>query len=128
MAQFLTGPFKIKRGVTSPAYRVLLRQANKQPVDLSQADHTHLVMRLRGQSTPTVDSQAAIIQQGDAVTGTDVGVAEYTWQPGDTDIAGVYDAEFALYDINGQVYARAPSDGYLEVVIMGNLSAEGTLP
>jgi hypothetical protein len=128
MAQYLTGPFKIKRGVTSPPYRVLLRQANKQPVDLSQADHAHLVMWLRGQINPTVDSLATILQQGDAISGTNVGLAEYDWQKGDTDTPGVYDAEFALYDATGFVYARVPSDGYLEIVIMGQATVPVSLP
>jgi hypothetical protein len=125
MPQFLTGPYYIKRGVTGRTYKVLLRDANKQPVDLSLADHVNLVLRLRGQTTPTLDKGATVLQVGDAQTGTDVGWVEYDWGPGDTNTSGVYDAEFALYDANGQVYARAPSDGYLEVVIQGNLSAAG---
>ena len=122
MAQYLTGPFMIKRGVTSPVYRVLLLQPNKQPVDLSQADHAHFVMQLRGATTPVVDKLAVILQQGDVLSGTNVGVCEYDWAAGDTDAVGIYDAEFALYDATGQVYARAPSDSYLQIVILGNLS------
>jgi hypothetical protein len=124
MALLLTGPWKIKRGVTSPPYRATLRQADKSPVDLSQADHVNFVMCLRGQpEEPTVDALATTIQQGDADTGTDVGVCEYDWQAGDTDTIGIYDVEFALYDVNGKVYARIPNDSYLELQILGNLSA-----
>jgi len=125
VALLQTGPWRIKRGATSPAFRATLRQADKTPVDLSGADHINFVMRQRGEDAPTVDRQATIIQQGDAATGTDVGVFEYRWSPGDTDEAGVYDGEVALYDINGQVFARIPNDGYLEIWILGNLSSEG---
>jgi hypothetical protein len=122
---FLTGPFTIKQGATSPPYRVLLSQADKTPVDLSQADHVHFVMRQRGGATPTTDAEANVLQQGDAITGTNVGWCEYDWIPADTATAGIYDVEFALYDINDQVYARVPSDSYLEVQILGNLSLPG---
>jgi hypothetical protein len=123
MALLLTGPWKIKRGATSPPYRVTLRQADKTPVDLSQADHVNFVMRLRGENDPAVDALALTVQEGDADTGTDVGVCEYDWVQGDTDVSGIYDVEFALYDVNGVVYARVPNDSYLELQILGNLSA-----
>jgi hypothetical protein len=125
VSSLLTGAWTIKRGATSPPYRATLRQANKTPIDLSGADHANFVMRLRNETVPTVDAQASIIQSGDALTGTDVGVVEYDWVLGDTDVAGVYDVEFALYDINGAVYARIPNDSYLEVQILGNLSSVG---
>jgi hypothetical protein len=119
----LTGPWKIKRGATSPPYRATLRNADKSPVDLSLADHVNFVMCLRGQDQPTVDKLAATIQVGDADTGTDVGVCEYDWASGDTDSTGIYNVEFALYDATGNVYARIPNDSYLELQILGNLSA-----
>lgn len=129
MAQNPSGPFRIKRGVTQPVYRRLLLQTDgKTPWDLSLADHANFVMQLRGQSGPAVDALATIVQQGDAVTGTDVGWAEYDWIAGDTDMTGVYDAEFALYDADGNVYARVPSDGYLEIQVLGNLSDVGVVP
>lgn len=122
MPLLLTGPWKIKQGSTSPPYRATLYQADKTPVDLSKADHVHFVMRLRGQTEPAVDAQATVIQQGDAVTGTDVGTCEYDWAPGNLDLAGIYNVEFALYDVNGQVYARVPNDSYLELWVLGALS------
>jgi hypothetical protein len=125
----LTGPWKIKRGATSPPYRVTLRNADKSPVDLSVADHVNFVMCLRGETElPTVDALAATIQEGDAATGTNVGVCEYDWAAGDTDMIGIYDVEFALYDASGNVYARIPNDGYLELQILGNLSAPPPAP
>lgn len=121
MALLITGPWKIKRGATSPAYRAILRQADKSPIDLSTTDHVNFVMCLRGESIPAVDAEAMILQVGDALTGTDIGLCEYQWSPGDTDLDGIYDVEFALYSANG-VYARIPNDSYLELVILGNLS------
>jgi hypothetical protein len=123
----LTGPWKTKQGATSPPYRATLRQANKQPVDLSDAYAAYFVMRLRGQTDPAVNAEANIIQEGDADTGTDVGVVEYDWVPGDLDLPGIYNVEFVLYDINGQPYARVPNDSYLELWVLGSLSETDAL-
>lgn len=123
----LTGPWKIKQGATSPPYRATLYQADKTPVDLSQADHVHFVMRLRGQTEPNVDAPATVVQQG-GVTGTDVGAVEYDWSPGDLDLPGIYNVEFALYDVNDQVYARVPNDSYLELWVLGALSEPSDAP
>ena len=122
----LTGPWKIKRGALSPPYRVILRGADKQPVDLDGWTAT-FVMRLRGADTPTVEGDMEIVQEGDAVTGTDIGTAEYDWIAGDTDQSGIYDVELLLADPDGNP-SRAPNDGYLELVILGNLSAEPDTP
>ena len=51
-----------------------------------------------------------------------MGVVEYDWAPGNLDVAGIYNGEFALYDVNGQVYARVPNDSYLELWVLGALS------
>jgi hypothetical protein len=118
----LTGPWKIKRGVTSPPYRVILRQANKQPLDLSGCTLT-FVMRLRGAADPTVEAEANVLQEGDADTGINVGMAEYPWAVGDTDTSGVYDVEFFGRDSGGNTF-RVPNDDYLEIQILGNLSGE----
>jgi hypothetical protein len=113
----------MKRGALTPAYRGTLRNADGSPIDLSGVDHVDFVMRERRTLTPVVEAQASVLQEGDAVTGTDVGLCEYDWSLGDTDSSGVFNAEFALYDANGNVIARVPSDGYQEIQILGNLSA-----
>lgn len=119
----LTGPWYMKRGALGPPYRVTLRRrSNRQPVDLSQVDHVDFVMRRKGETVPVVEAPAAIIQEGDALTGTDVGVCEYDWQVGDTDVSGIYRAEFALYDEVGTPLTRVPNDTYNEIQILGNLS------
>lgn len=120
----LTGPWVMKRGALGPPYRGILRRADKSPVDLSdpRIDHIEFVMRQRRSLEPVVEFPAQIIQEGDADTGTDVGVCEYSWQPGDTDTSGDYYGEFALYDADGNVLVRIPSDSYQEIRIIGNLS------
>jgi hypothetical protein len=120
----LTGPWLMKRGALGPAYRGTLRRADKSPVDLSdpRIDHIDFVMRQRRTLEPVVEAEAQIIQEGDADTGTDVGVCEYDWQPGDTDTSGDYYGEFAVYDAEGNVLVRIPNDGYQEIQIIGNLS------
>jgi hypothetical protein len=120
----LTGPWVMKRGALQPPYRGTLRRADKSAVDLSDPtiDHIDFVMRQRWTLTPVVEAQAQIIQQGDVDTGTDVGVCEYDWQPGDTDTTGDYYGEFAVYDASGNVLVRIPNDSYQEIRILGNLS------
>ena len=124
----LTGPWKIKRGALSPPYRVILRQANKQPIDLSGCTAS-FVMRLRGADDPTVENEMTILQEGDVELGTaiNIGMAEYQWELGDTDVSGVYDVEAEVVDPGGNPI-RVPNDSYLELQILGNLSAEPTGP
>lgn len=127
----LTGPWLMKRGALSPPYRGTIRRADKSALDLSDPtiDHIDFVMRQRRTYTPVVEAAAQIIQVGDADTGTDIGVCEYDWQPGDTDTTGDYYGEFAVYDANGNVLARIPNDSYQEIRILGNLSeAPAPLP
>jgi hypothetical protein len=125
-AVLLTGPWKIKRGALSPPYRVILRQANKKPLDLQGCAAT-FVMRLRGVTNPTVEARMTILQTGDAETGINVGMAEYGWKLGDTDVSGVYDVEALVVDPGGNPL-RVPNDGYMELQILGNLSAEPASP
>lgn len=122
----LTGPWKIKRGALSPPYRIVLRQANKQPIDLSGCTATFL-MRLRGADDPTVEAPMTILQEGDALTGINVGMAQYQWVTGDTDVSGIYDVEAEVIDPGGNPL-RVPNDSYLELQILGNLSAEPVAP
>jgi hypothetical protein len=125
-AVLLTGPWKIKRGALSPPYRVILRQANKQPLDL-QGSAATFVMRLRGAATPTVQASMAILQTGDAVTGINIGMAEYGWLTGDTNVSGIYDVEVLVVDPGGNPI-RVPNDSYLELQILGNLSVASASP
>jgi hypothetical protein len=118
----LTGPWKIKRGALSPPYRVILRQADKTPIDLSGCT-AKFVMRLRGADDPTVEAPMTILQTGDALTGINVGMAQYQWVLGDTDVSGIYDVEAEVVDPGGNPI-RVPNDSYLELQILGNLSAE----
>jgi hypothetical protein len=118
----LTGPWLMKRGALVPPYRATLRQANGTAIDLSLYDHVNFLMRERNTLTPIVDAEVAILQEGDAETGTNVGMVEYDWVAGDTDTTGDYYAEFAIYDDQGNIVLRVPSDSYQEVRIVGNLS------
>ena len=120
----LNGPWVMKRGSLSPPYRGTLRRADKSPVDLSDPaiDHIQFVMRERRTLTPVVEADVTIIQEGDAVTGTNIGVFEYDWQPGDTDITGGYYSEVVVYDATDNVLVRIPNDSYQEIQILGNLS------
>lgn len=117
----LTGPYKIKRGAIGEQLRVILRQANKQPINLDGCSASFL-MRLRGAADPTVNGAMEILQEGDAETGINVGWAMYQWTGTDLDVTGIYDGEFLVLD-PGDNPTRVPNDGYLEIQILGNLSA-----
>ena len=114
----LSGPWFMKAGALAPPYRATLRRPDRQPLDLSMVDHVHFVMRQRRAGAALVDAPAEILQQN----GTNVGVCEYDWQPGDTDLTGIFRGEFALYDENHELIATIPNDSYQEIQILGNLS------
>jgi len=108
----------MKRGALAPPYRATLRYADRRPIDLSEVDHVDFVMRRRGETVPVVEARSAILQDGEL----NVGVCQYDWQDGDTDLTGIYRAEFVLYDAAGGQLARVPNDSYQEVQVLGNLS------
>jgi len=113
----------MKTGALQPPYRATIRRADKSALDLLGAgvDHANFVMRQRRTGVAIVDAPATILQEGDAETGTDVGVCSYDWQVGDTDISGIYRGEFALYDASNELLAVVPNDSYQDICILGNL-------
>lgn len=119
----LTGPWFMKTGALQPPYRAVIRRADRQPIDLSLVDHVNFVMRQRRTGLAIIDAPAVILQEGDFATGINVGLCQYDWQPGDTDIAGIYRAEFTLLDADNEPLATVPNDSYQEVQILGNLAA-----
>jgi len=109
----LTGPWCCKRGALWPPYRATLRRADRRALDLSGAS-VEFVMRRRGDTDPWVQAPAEVLD-------AERGVVRYSWEQGDTALPGIFNAEFLISDDEGLI-ARVPSDGYLSVHILGNLS------
>jgi hypothetical protein len=66
---------------------------------------------------PTLNREAATVTAVD--TDLKTVTVQYTWQNGDTDTVGVYDAEFEFTLTGGP--ATAPTHNYLTVVVQDDL-------
>jgi len=101
----------IKRGDTRHAIRAILKDAKGNPINLTDCEVSFAMAPLgRG----AVINRAAHIQ--DAVAG-EVWVV---WVPGETDITGIYRAEFKVIYPDGKK-ETFPSDGYISIQIMNDL-------
>ena len=97
--------FVIKRGDTSPALRFELLPDN---VSLAGAA-VRFQMRPCGEAT-VIDRSAAI----DSVF--QPAVVEHTWQPGDTDTPGRFEAEFRVTYMDGTI-ETFPNFGFIDVFV-----------
>lgn len=93
--------YTIKAGDTEPGLVVTLRNAGGTPVDLSSAMSVTTSVLRKGDLIPVVDHRAAAIlepaEDGQVLLG---------WQDGDTNLPGVYYAEFGiLWPGNGRTTA-----------------------
>jgi hypothetical protein len=106
----------MKRGDRLPPLVATLGHAGAEPLDLSTATVRFVMKQRRG---PVVIERtlppAAITDQ----------TATVDWQPGDTDMAGVYRAEFEVTWSNG-LTATFPNADHLLVEIVHDLG--GTVP
>lgn len=97
--------FTIKRGDTSPALRYPLSPAT---VDLSGAS---VSFSMAAEAGPPILYRAP----AEVVTTTPP-VVQYAWQAGDTDRAGMFDAEFVVTFADGRV-ETFPNSGFIPVTI-----------
>lgn len=100
--------FTVKRGDTSPSL-----QYNLQPaVSLGGAS---VVFNMSLRSTGAV-----VINRAPATIVAD-GVVRYDWQPGDSDVAGTYLAEFEVtYSDSG--VETFPNEGFIVVVVTDDIA------
>jgi len=101
--------FIIKRGDTSPALRFALLP---ESVSLVGAV-VRFQMRLRGGAT-VIDRPSEIQSVFQPA------VVAHAWAPGETDIAGRYEAEFRVTYADGTI-ETFPNHGFIDVVIIGDV-------
>lgn len=107
----MTPLFQIKRGDTKTPLKVALSD-DQGPVDLTGATVTFVMSAWSGKRT---------INNGSAqVVDATNGVAWYVFNPGETDVAGTYRAEFHVSYSDGR-YETFPTLGYITVTINDTL-------
>ena len=104
----------LKRGDTRHAIRAVLKDATGSPVDLTDCSVSfHMAPLLR----PVTISRAAHIENADA------GEVWVVWVPGETDVSGIYQAEFKVTWPDGRK-ETFPNSGYISINIIRDLGGE----
>lgn len=98
----------IKHGDTDPPIRMQIL-LNGAPLDLSDVDTVTWRMQLR---PPGVTFITGLMSVLDATQGK----VSYTWQPGDTDVIGLYLCELRL--ARGVKRETVPNSGFIQVRII----------
>lgn len=106
--------FNIKKGDTEPSLEAVLRDSQRQPRDLSNADEVRFHMKHVSTQDVTVDASAAIMTASE-------GRVVYDWSAGDTDLAGRHEAEFEVTYDGGDV-ETFPNSGSIEVYVDEDLA------
>lgn len=107
--------FTIKEGDTTPALHVTFLHPDESPVNLTGASVV-VTIRPRAGGDLLVDALAQIV--GNPLDGA----VEYAWQPGDTDEAGDYDAEWVVtWPLGGE--QTFPTDGYTTIEVGADLES-----
>lgn len=105
--------FHLKRNDTSPAIKSQLVNDDGEPIDLSSnglqpADSVDFHM-IADDGTVTVDAPATFDDKAN-------GIVSYSWQTGDTDTTGTYDAEFEVTYQSGAIETFPNSSDILVVI------------
>lgn len=106
---------KIKRGDTGPKFRATLRDANGDAINLAGATAAFYMRDIGGQRLVKVNGGAMTILDAAA------GRVEYPWAAGDTDTAGLFDAEVQVTFGDGEVQTF-PNDGPHRVEVIEDIS------
>lgn len=104
----------IKRGDTRHAIRAILKDSSGSPVDLTDCSVSFHMAPL---------GRSATVSRAVDIHDTAGGEVWVVFAPGETDISGVYRAEFQVTYGDGRK-ETFPNDGYLSIQILGNLSKE----
>ena len=101
----------IKRGDTRNCIKAVLKDGTGTPVDLTGCEVKFYMAPL---NRPATISRAAHIQDAAA------GEIWVVWVPGETDVAGIYRAEFEVVYQDGR-RETFPNTGYVSIQIMSDL-------
>lgn len=107
----MAADFLIKKDDTYPPITAIL-QRDGSAIDLSGAT-VQFQMALQGESALTVDAAAT-------VTDAENGEVEYSWDAADTDVVGIYEAEFVITYASGRI-ETFPNDHFLYIEIVEDL-------
>lgn len=103
----------IKRKDRRPSVTMQAFDAAGNPVNFGPNATAKFIMTRRGDTTPTVNAPAAIVDAA-------LGKLQYDWIEGDTDKAGVYNAEFEVTYGDGRKLT-VPNFEYLLIIIHQDL-------
>jgi hypothetical protein len=101
----------LKRGDTRTAIKATLVGDDGNPVDLTETSVRFLVADFRG--TSLIARQAGIVSAAE-------GKVLFAFEPGETDTAGTYRAEFEATYLDGRKQTY-PNDGYISIEILPDL-------
>lgn len=102
--------FFTKRGDTSPAIKRQLTDGDGNPLPLEGATVRFSMAR----------NGVVVVDRRECLAEAD-GWAVYQWQPGDTDAAGMHQAEFEITYPGGGVES-APNDGFIFINIAEDIA------
>jgi hypothetical protein len=105
----MTDSVSLKAGDTSPPARGTLKDGDGNPANLTDATARFL---LRDAFT----GLAILSEEADIDADPTSGRVSYPWQPGDTDIPGVYRGEFEITFEDAEIESF-PDGAYVDVVI-----------
>lgn len=108
--------FTIKRNDLLPVLEAILKDADGQPVDLTDAVSCVFHMRLESDQSLTVEDGVCSFD-ADRLTGKVL----YAWATNDTDAEGVYLGEFEVTWPASKLQSY-PSIGYIDIEIVKDLS------
>lgn len=111
--------FSIKRGALAPAFERVLRDERGRPLDLSGED-VEVTFRMRpiGGGPLKIDAAAQVVGDGKK------GRARYVFEGTDTNLVGLFDAEFVTDegDDEESVPRIFPSSGYYSIEVVATLA------
>jgi len=106
----MSATFQIKRHDLEPSIRVTVKsKSTGLAIDLTGYTSANFIMRQADAVAPKVDA-AAVIEDAAG------GILRYDWASGDTDTAGIYDAEFSILT-PGAKQRTFPGSGFIRIAI-----------
>jgi|LSQX01.3.fsa_nt_gb hypothetical protein len=106
----------LKRGDTRNCIRVILKDADGNPLSIPECKEIRFLMAPLGRLA-MINRLAYVPDEGSP------GEVWHVWALGDTDTSGVYRAEFRVEYMDGRK-ETFPSNGYISINIMNSLGKE----